>query len=197
MTRKKGRLRMTQVDFTYVVVYQEVPETGSVRAHVPSLDLAAAGRTLSEAQTLIYHAIRERLQGLIECHQGFPADVLLVQRMNVTCDAPEAPANAPLPGTNGAPASSASPLLNVENRLRPASHVSPSVTPEAAAYIADLRMQGTFEHILEHTLTTLRGLRSLRVTLQPPHDLGGGPCVLFEATTEDPHLDDDPSELEW
>src|SRR5262249_27252432 len=81
--------------------------------------------------------------------------------------------------------------------MTPTTTVLLTVTPDAAAYVAELGMQEPFDQMLEHTRQTMAGLRAIRVTLQPPYDLGGGPCVLIEATTDDPRLGDDPSEREW
>jgi hypothetical protein len=81
--------------------------------------------------------------------------------------------------------------------MAPTTTIPLTVTPDAAAYVAELGMQEPFEQMIEHTRHTMAGLRAIRVTLQPPYDLGGGPCVLIEATTDDPHLDDDPSQREW
>jgi hypothetical protein len=70
------------------------------------------------------------------------------------------------------------------------------VEPDAAAHVAELGMQAQFEQMLEHARQTMPGLRSIRVTLQPAYDLGQ-PCVLIEPEREDPHLDRDPTDLEW
>jgi hypothetical protein len=72
-----------------------------------------------------------------------------------------------------------------------------TVTPEATEYIAQLGLQGAFEQMLEHTLRTVPGLRCIEITVQPPYDLGGDPCVLIEATREDPHLTDDLTDRTW
>ena len=72
-----------------------------------------------------------------------------------------------------------------------------SITPEASAQVAKLGMEEPFEQMLEHTRETVPGLRSIRVTLQPPYDLGEDPCVLIEANRDNPQLQDDPTDREW
>jgi hypothetical protein len=81
--------------------------------------------------------------------------------------------------------------------MAPTTTIPVTVTPEASDYVDELGMRGQFEQMIEHTRRTMAGLRAIHVTLQPPYDLGGGPCVLIEATTDDPHLEYDPSQGEW
>lgn len=79
------------------------------------------------------------------------------------------------------------PMLNVPCR----------VTDEAEAYVVELGLQEQFAEMLEHTRQTVPGLKAIEVNLEPSYDLGWGPCVLIEATMDDPHLDDDPTIREW
>jgi hypothetical protein len=72
-----------------------------------------------------------------------------------------------------------------------------TITPEATARIAELGMQAEFEQMLEHTRQTVAGLRALRVSLQEPYDLGGGPVVIIDATVEEQHSADDPTGSKW
>jgi hypothetical protein len=71
------------------------------------------------------------------------------------------------------------------------------IAPDAAAYVAELGMQPQFEQMLEHARQTIPGLRALDVTLQPPYDLGGGPCVVIDVTSDDPRTADHPTEREF
>jgi hypothetical protein len=77
-----------------------------------------------------------------------------------------------------------------------ASTVPLTISPEAAARVAELRMQRELEQMLEHTHRSVPGLRSLRVMLERDWD-GDDPGVIIEATMDDPHLADDPTEREW
>src|SRR5262245_41680741 len=70
-----------------------------------------------------------------------------------------------------------------------------TITPEAAAYVAALELQASFERMLERTRQTIPKLHKLVVTVQPPYDLGGDPCVLIEGWRDDPELSYD--DLEW
>ena len=71
------------------------------------------------------------------------------------------------------------------------------VTAKAEAYVAELGLQDAFAQMLAHTQGVVPGLRAIEVTLQPPYDLGGGPCVIIDATMDDPHLSYDPTMMEW
>src|SRR4051794_24974808 len=51
-----------------------------------------------------------------------------------------------------------------------------TVSPEAAARVAELGLQREFEQIVEHTRQTIPGLRRLEVTLAPAHDTGDDPA---------------------
>ncbi len=72
-----------------------------------------------------------------------------------------------------------------------------TVTPDAAAHIAELGMQGQFEEMLDHSRRVIPGLRALEVSLQDPYDLGGGPCVIIDALRDCPREGDDPTQREW
>ncbi len=58
-------------------------------------------------------------------------------------------------------------------------------------------MQRPFQQMLDHALQTIPGLQSLQVALQPPYDVGGGPCVLIEGIRDNPHRNDDPVDREF
>lgn len=71
-----------------------------------------------------------------------------------------------------------------------------TITPEAAAYVVELGLQEPFEQMLGQ-VRQVPGLRSLRVWLQPPYDLGGGPSVIMEGVRDDPRLADDPVDRDF
>ena len=81
--------------------------------------------------------------------------------------------------------------------MTPMLNVPCQVSAEAEAYVAELRLQEPFAEMLEHTRQTVPGLQAIEVSLEPPYDLGGGPCVLIMAARADPHLSDDPTDREW
>ncbi len=72
-----------------------------------------------------------------------------------------------------------------------------TVTPEAAARIAELGMQAELERMLEHTRQTAPGLRSIEVQLALPYDTGDDTSINIEATRENPHLPYDPTDRNW
>jgi hypothetical protein len=72
-----------------------------------------------------------------------------------------------------------------------------TVTPEAAARIAELGMQAELEQMLEHTLQTVPGVRSIEVQEALPYDTGDETTLVIQVTMEDPHLEKDPTETEW
>jgi hypothetical protein len=72
-----------------------------------------------------------------------------------------------------------------------------TVEPEAAARVAELGMQAELERMLEHTRQTVPGLRAIEVQLALPYDTGDETSIIIQATMEDPHLEDDPTDTEW
>ena len=56
-----------------------------------------------------------------------------------------------------------------------------TISPEAAARVAELGLRREFEQILEHTRQTIPGLRRIEVTLAPPVDAGDDPRVILDA----------------
>lgn len=72
-----------------------------------------------------------------------------------------------------------------------------TVTPEAAARVAELGMQQQLDQMLEHTLRTVSGLQSIEVQLAPPYDMGDTPRVILEAHRAGPLLLTDDTEIEW
>ena len=72
-----------------------------------------------------------------------------------------------------------------------------TVSPEAAARVAELDMQAEFDQMLEKARRTLAGLRRMNVVLDPPYDTGDEPSVVIEAIRREPSVPRDPTEREW
>jgi hypothetical protein len=72
-----------------------------------------------------------------------------------------------------------------------------TVTPEAAAHIAQLGMQRECDLMIEHTRQTVPYLRSIAVTLEEPYDTGDEPGIVIWSTVDHPHPLEDPSETQW
>ena len=72
-----------------------------------------------------------------------------------------------------------------------------TVTPEAAARIAELGIQGEVDRMLEHTRQTIPNLRRIDVTLDDPHGTGDQPYLTIWATRGDTYHPDDSSRQEW
>jgi hypothetical protein len=72
-----------------------------------------------------------------------------------------------------------------------------TIMPEAAQRVTLLGMQTEFDRMLEYTRQRVPGLRSVEVQLALPYDTGEEPTVVIEATRDDPHLDYDPTDMDW
>lgn len=72
--------------FTYTVVYEHDPETGSICASVPALELGTHGRTLDEARIMMREALELHLEGMLEENIPIPSDVLESERLTVEVD---------------------------------------------------------------------------------------------------------------
>jgi hypothetical protein len=72
-----------------------------------------------------------------------------------------------------------------------------SVTPEAAARVAELGMQDQFEAMLDHARGTVPGLRRIEVTLAPRYETGDEPGVSIEAFTAGPFAPGDRTTWNW
>ena len=72
-----------------------------------------------------------------------------------------------------------------------------TVSPEAAARVAQLGMKREFERILEHTCEATSGLRSIEVNLTPPCDPGEDPRVILEVTKDERPEPNDPLWGQW
>ena len=72
-----------------------------------------------------------------------------------------------------------------------------TVTPEAAARVAELGMQHELDQMLQHTLQTVSDLQSIEVHLAEPYDTGDTPRVIIEARRAGPLLLLDRTEWQW
>ncbi len=79
---------MSRKSFTYTVLYEHDPETGSVCVSVPALDLATHGRTLEEAQAMAREALKLHLEGMLEEEVPIPPDVVKIEQLTVDVEAP-------------------------------------------------------------------------------------------------------------
>jgi hypothetical protein len=85
----------------------------------------------------------------------------------------------------------------MEQRTMNTMTIPVTITPEAAARVAELGMQAELERMLDHTRQTVPGLRAIEVQLALPHDTGDETSIIIQATMDDPHLDYDPTDTEW
>jgi hypothetical protein len=72
-----------------------------------------------------------------------------------------------------------------------------TVTPEAAAHVAELGMQREFEQMLEHVRQTVPGLVTIEVELAEPYDTGDEPSVLIQPTMKEPNPLTDTTEEDY
>jgi hypothetical protein len=72
-----------------------------------------------------------------------------------------------------------------------------TVTPEAAARVAELGMQAALEQMIEHTRQVVAGLQRIEVVLDPPYDTGDEPYLTIWAVTSEPYRDEDTTEWDW
>jgi hypothetical protein len=59
-----------------------------------------------------------------------------------------------------------------------------TVTPEAAARVAELGMQRELDEMVQHTLETIPGLQSIKVVLELPYDTGEEDRITIEAAVD-------------
>src|SRR5437870_3324858 len=59
-----------------------------------------------------------------------------------------------------------------------------TVTPEAAAHVAELGLQAELEQMLRHACQTIPGLLHITVELHPPYDTGDEMAVILQATRD-------------
>ncbi len=73
-----------------------------------------------------------------------------------------------------------------------------TITPEAAARVAELGMQAELERMLEHTRQTVAGLQRIEVTLTSPYDYDRpSPGIDIKAYTDRPFVEGDRTWGEW
>src|SRR5438876_596829 len=72
-----------------------------------------------------------------------------------------------------------------------------TITPEAAARVAELGMQRELEQMIEHTKQTVPGLHAITVILEPCYDTRHEEGITIQALVDDPHLEYDPTEMDW
>jgi hypothetical protein len=71
-----------------------------------------------------------------------------------------------------------------------------TVTPEAAAFIAEVGQRREFETLLDHTKQVIPDLRAIEVTLDDTPETGP-PGVILWAHRSEPWMGDDPTERNW
>jgi hypothetical protein len=72
-----------------------------------------------------------------------------------------------------------------------------TIAPDVTAYVADLGLEQPFQQMLAHIQQEVLGLRAIAVSVQPPYDLGGDPCVILDVTTQTPPPDNDQTEQDF
>jgi hypothetical protein len=80
--------------------------------------------------------------------------------------------------------------------MNPTTNVPLTVTPEAAARVAELGMQRELEEMLERARQSVPDLRAIDVQLWGPYDEGDEPRVVILATKASRILPYDPTENE-
>jgi hypothetical protein len=72
-----------------------------------------------------------------------------------------------------------------------------TVTPEAAARVAELGMQRELDQMLEHAKQTIPGLRSILVEESPHYEAGDEEGVTIWAVMHPPNPGEDRTEWQW
>jgi hypothetical protein len=72
-----------------------------------------------------------------------------------------------------------------------------TITPEAAARVAELGLQAELERMIEHTRHAVAGLRQVAVTLEPPYETRPSPGINIEAYTDRPFVEGDRTQGRW
>lgn len=72
-----------------------------------------------------------------------------------------------------------------------------TITPDAAAHVAQLGMRAELERMLEHALHTVPGLRAIEVNLALPYDTGDEPKIVIDARRAKPGSGYDPTDADW
>jgi predicted RNA binding protein YcfA (HicA-like mRNA interferase family)/predicted RNase H-like HicB family nuclease len=74
--------------FAYTVIYEEDPETHSICASVPALDLATYGESIEEARCRMREALELHLEGMLEELLPIAPDILQSERLTVEVGIP-------------------------------------------------------------------------------------------------------------
>jgi hypothetical protein len=82
-------------------------------------------------------------------------------------------------------------------RMAKTTTVPISVTPEAAARVAELGFERELQQMLDHTIKSIPGLRAIEVQLALPYDTGDETSITIEATRDLPPQIPDPAEQQW
>jgi hypothetical protein len=72
-----------------------------------------------------------------------------------------------------------------------------TVSPEAAAFVAQSGFQEPLERMLEHTRQVIPALRAIQVVLERIVHEDNRPIVVIEATRDDPYREEERSEHQW
>jgi hypothetical protein len=72
-----------------------------------------------------------------------------------------------------------------------------TITPEAAARVAELNVRAELDRMIEHARQVVDGLQRIDVELAEPYDTGSEPGVSLIVTKEHPGLADDPTGRQW
>jgi len=72
-----------------------------------------------------------------------------------------------------------------------------TITPEAAARVAELGMQKELDQMIAHTRQAVPGLQRLDVVLDPPYDTGDEPYLTIWATIDQPLVPSDKTSSDW
>jgi predicted RNase H-like HicB family nuclease len=74
---------MARKAFTYTIVYEHDPETGSICASFPALDLATFGRDLEETRLRAREALELHLEEMLEECIDIPMDAEKIEQVTV------------------------------------------------------------------------------------------------------------------
>jgi hypothetical protein len=72
-----------------------------------------------------------------------------------------------------------------------------TITPEAAARVAELGMQKELDLMLEHTRQVVRGLRAIKVVLEPCYETRDEPGITIWAVSPAAEDSEDRTEWDW
>lgn len=72
-----------------------------------------------------------------------------------------------------------------------------TITPEAAARIAELGIEAEVEQIVEQTRRMVTNLRRMEIELEPAYELGEEPMLTIGATREAPFVPGDNTRGAW